>query len=60
MIAIKGAYGTEYSLETYKNEAIKAAKGLYYGQRVINKIKAAKSETEITNIMADARKGIKD
>lgn len=43
-------------LERAKYDAIKAAGELYYPQLVIEKIKAAKNEVEITNIMKTARK----
>ena len=39
----------------YKHEALKAAHDLCYGDRVINKIKNAKSIGEISRIMATAR-----
>lgn len=43
-------------LRKYKKEAIKAAKELYYGEDVIEKIKEAKTENQIRNIMEEARK----
>ena len=51
-------YSTVYDLNEYKREIIKTAKELLYGPEVIEKIKAANSQTEITNIMADARRKI--
>lgn len=39
-----------------KRNAVKAAKDLGYGNKVIKKLKAAKSEREIDCIMATARK----
>ena len=50
----------QYSdIKEYKREAIKAAEELGYGEAVISKIKAATTETQIGNIMAEARKGSK-
>lgn len=40
---------------TYKKQALKAAKELYYGQTVIRKIKKAETDREITRIMVTAR-----
>lgn len=40
----------------YKDEAIIAAKELGYGRRIVEKIKNAKSDTEIQNIMITARR----
>lgn len=40
----------------YKSQAIKAAKDLFYGKKVIEKLKAAESESEISRIMITARK----
>lgn len=39
----------------YRNDAIKAARDLRYGQDVIDKIKAAKTDAEIDRIMRKAR-----
>lgn len=39
----------------YKRQAIKAAKNLLYGDKVIEKIKNAKTEGEIDRIMKAAR-----
>lgn len=39
----------------YKRQAIKAAKDLLYGNKVIKKIKKAKTEGEIDRIMRAAR-----
>lgn len=41
---------------TDKNDAIKAAKDLYYGPAVIERLENAKSNAEIERIMATARK----
>lgn len=38
------------------NEYVKIAKELYYGEKVIERIKQAKTEDEITRIMTTARK----
>lgn len=43
------------SFKHYKKSAITAAKELCYKEEVINKLKAAKTETEITNILKGAR-----
>lgn len=47
------------SLELYRHEAIEAAMGLMYGQKVIAKIHDAKDVAEIERIMVTARKGMK-
>lgn len=41
--------------ETYKKDAINAAKDLRYGKTVVNKIRAAKNEAEIQRIMITER-----
>lgn len=43
-----------------KKEAIKTAEQLRYSDDVIEKIKNAKNESEITRILATARKVLKD
>lgn len=43
-------------LSSAKKEAKKAAKGLGYGDNVIDAISNAKSESEVTRIMQNARK----
>ena len=40
---------------SYKSAAVKAAKDLGYGDRVVQKIKAAKTDSEIARIMGEAR-----
>lgn len=50
----EGRYKKSFS--TYKKEAIRVARELYYPQKVINKLNAAKTEIEIDNILAVARK----
>lgn len=40
---------------TYRPEAIKAAKELYYGKEIIKQLKAAKNDNEISRIMRTAR-----
>lgn len=40
---------------TYRQEAIKAAKELYYGKEIIKQLKAAKNDNEISRIMRTAR-----
>lgn len=42
-------------MQIYRPHAIEAAKDLYYGEDVINKIKAAKTVGEIERIMKTAR-----
>lgn len=39
-------------------DAIRIAKQLCYGENVINKIKLAKTESEITRILHDAREAM--
>ena len=41
--------------ENYRNQAMIAAEDLYYGNEVIEKIKAAKNDAEIERIMNTAR-----
>ena len=41
-----------------KYDAIRIAKQLCYSENVINKIKAAKTESEITRILHDAREAM--
>ena len=43
-------------LECYKIGAKKAAKELFYGKAIIEKIDKAKTENEVTRIMKNARK----
>lgn len=49
---MKGAAKNQYN---YKKYAIRAAIDLLYPESVINKIKSAKSENEISRIMTKAR-----
>lgn len=46
------------SLREYRRGALKAAKELCYGAKVITKIKDAKTIGEISRIMATARKNL--
>lgn len=47
--------------QAYKQQAIRAAKELYYGQNTVNRVKEAKSASEIERIMNRARhKFLKD
>ena len=39
----------------YKKEALEAARDLCYGREIINKIREAKSDNEISRIMKSAR-----
>lgn len=41
--------------KTYQEDAIQAAKELMYGDRVIARLKKAKTESDICRIMATAR-----
>ena len=41
--------------DNYKIQAVKAAKDLGYGNEVIKRIKAAKTDNEIERIMREAR-----
>lgn len=43
------------TLNRYKKDAITAARELYYPQQVINKIRIAETESEVSRIMRDAR-----
>lgn len=43
------------SFEKYKKDSIRAAKDLRYGEKVVYKLKAAKTEAEVTNILKTAR-----
>jgi len=43
----------------YKKQALRAAKDFRYGSDVIEKIKRAKSDNEISRIMTTARQGLK-
>ena len=42
----------------YQKDAITAAKDLNYGEKVIYKLKRAKTISEIARIMTTARKGV--
>lgn len=49
----------DYNFEefrNYKRQAIKAARDLNYGDEVISDIRAAKKDSEIITIMANARR----
>lgn len=48
------------NLKVSKKEAIKAAEQLRYSDSVVERIKKAKNESEITRILATARKNIED
>lgn len=41
--------------KTYKKDAVKAAEELRYGDNVVNRIKATKTEAEIQRIMTTER-----
>ena len=43
------------SFKKKKKDSIKAAEDLRYGKKVIDKLKAAKTEAEVTNILKTAR-----
>lgn len=42
-------------VDTYKTSAIKAARELFYGDEVIQRLKNAETDDEISRIMSDAR-----
>ena len=46
---------TDASFKTYQEDAIQAAKELMYGDKVIARLKKAKTEADICRIMATAR-----
>ena len=46
---------TNTHYKTYKEDAIQAAKELMYGDKVIERLKKAKTEADICRIMATAR-----
>ena len=48
-----------YFLRLYRKDALKAAKDLGYGEEVIQQIKNAKTDDEISRIMASARMKMK-
>ena len=53
---VEVAMTTKHGPDThYRREALRAAKDFRYGDLVIAKIKAAKSDNEISRIMATAR-----
>lgn len=41
---------------TYRAEALKAARDFHYGDHVVKELKEAKNESEISRIMTNARK----
>lgn len=47
-----------HEISQYRNWAIKAARDLYYGNGIVQKLRAAKTESEIEHIMVSARKGV--
>ena len=50
--------GRPSALEQYRCHCIKAARDLRYPPEVAQRLKFAKSEREMSNIMKDARKGL--
>lgn len=53
---VESALTAKHGVDThYRREALHAAKDFGYGDLVIAKIKAAKSDNEISRIMASAR-----
>lgn len=48
--------GYNDSLNTNRHQAIKAAQDLLYGKKVIDSLKKAKTEAEISLIMRNARR----
>lgn len=59
---MKAKYNSREYLEdgSYRKKAIQAAKDLMYDASVVRRIKQAKSDIEISNIMVQARKNIED
>jgi len=51
----KSEKNLKYELSKYRKQAIRAAKDFCYGTEVINRIKKAKTSTEISQIMHTAR-----
>ena len=49
--------GRQNELDRYRFQCIKAARDLRYPPEAIERIKVAKSDREISNIMKDAIKG---
>lgn len=47
----------DHPVNTYRKDAITAAKELFYEDGVVSQLKAAKTIGEIERIMIDARKG---
>lgn len=53
---LKGVYNMPEMLNvSHKRRAIRAAKELHYGKKVVDKLKKATSDNEITRIMYSAR-----
>lgn len=50
----------ERRFKLYKKETINTARELFYGEGVIKKLNAAKTEYELSRIMCDARKNASD
>lgn len=47
-------------VENLKTKAIEVAEDLCYGKEIINKLQKATTESDITRILSDARKGVED
>lgn len=56
---VMGRGTTNRPTRVYLIEAIKAATDLRYGNNVIDRLKASKSDAEIEQIMRNARYGLK-
>lgn len=54
---VRGRYGRYSELESFRKDAIQAAKDLFYGDIVIDLLKKAETIGEISRIMGDARRG---
>jgi len=49
-------YHWDMDLKNYRKEAIRAARDLLYPDKVVEKIRNAKSQAEICNILTSARR----
>lgn len=47
-------------LKTYKNQSIRIARDLLYGESVVDRIKKAKSIIEVDRVLTTARKAMRD
>lgn len=54
---MKGRPKNLYRSNLYRKDAIAIAQDLCYGDKVVERIKRAKNNNEITRILTEARKG---